>query len=109
MFIYGGFHKYVSIDSHPFIFLVSRRMISFRSGSCLSKLERVKENIIKVPQWAKKNHISALYSSSDGHVRYYALLVASSCRSKRNYPAAATERYFDNCYKDILDFFMKPP
>jgi hypothetical protein len=29
-------------------FTVSRRMISFRSGSCLSKLERVKENTLKV-------------------------------------------------------------
>ena len=31
----------------------SRRMISFRSGSCLSKLERVKENILEVFQIRK--------------------------------------------------------
>ena len=33
--------------------LISRRMISFRLGSCLSKLERVKENIFKVSQFGE--------------------------------------------------------
>ena len=47
--------------TYLFIFLVSRRMISFRLGSCLSKLERVKENILKVPQFDDKNHIATLY------------------------------------------------
>jgi len=31
-------------------------------------------------------------------VLFYALLFASSCRSKRNHPAAITERYFGNSY-----------
>ncbi len=43
---YNGCHKYVPIDLFLFIYLVSRRMIEFRPGSCLSKLERVKGNII---------------------------------------------------------------
>jgi hypothetical protein len=35
---------------------------------------------------------------SHDHVLFYALLFASSCRSKRNYPAAETECYSDNNY-----------
>jgi hypothetical protein len=44
---YSGSHKYVPIESLGFNFFACRRMISFRSGSCLRKLERVKANIIK--------------------------------------------------------------
>ncbi|MBW2407993.1 MAG: DNA alkylation repair protein [Deltaproteobacteria bacterium] len=35
---------------------------------------------------------------SHGHVLFYALLFASSCRSQRNYPADETQCYSDNSY-----------
>jgi hypothetical protein len=47
---YNGLNKYVPIDSLPFMFLVSGRVVFFRSGSCQSKLERVNQNIIKALQ-----------------------------------------------------------
>jgi hypothetical protein len=43
-------------------FVASRRMISFRSGSRLSKLERVKENIIEILQIGIQNQPFELYS-----------------------------------------------
>jgi len=54
-FDYSNFQKYVPIYPFLFIFSVSRRMISFRSASCLSKLERVKANSIKVYKIDVKN------------------------------------------------------
>ncbi len=74
-------------------------MISFRSGSCLSKLERVKENIFEVFQISHKIKRRHDILKSHAHVLFYALLFASSCRSKRNYPVAETECYSDNSYK----------
>jgi len=38
------FQKYIPIELLTVTISVSRRMISFLSGSCLSKLERVKAN-----------------------------------------------------------------
>jgi len=79
-------------------FSLSRRMIWFRSGSCLSKLERVKANSIEVTKIIHHYHISTMQPKYIGPVRFYALLFASSCRPKRNCPAAETERYVEKCY-----------
>jgi hypothetical protein len=38
-------------------------------------------------------------------VLFYALLFASSCRPKRNHPAAETECYADNSYIRAFDIF----
>jgi len=73
-------------------------MISFRSGGCLNKLERVKANIIKMLSLNEKIHITTMYTYGHSNVRFYALLFVSSCRPKRNYPAAETERIFENRY-----------
>jgi hypothetical protein len=51
------------------------------------------ENKIKLLHYILKSH---------SHVLFYALLFASSCRSKRNYPAAETLRYYSNSYIAIL-------
>jgi hypothetical protein len=45
---YSSFQKYVPIELLAVTISVSRRMILFRSGNCLSKLERVKANSIKM-------------------------------------------------------------
>ncbi len=74
-------------------------MISFRSGSCLRKLERVKANSIEVTKIINHYHIPTVQPKYIGPVRFYALLFASSCRPKRNCPAAETERYFEKCYR----------
>jgi len=47
------------IEPFPATITASRRMISFRSASCLSKLERVKANSIKVVKIDDKKHIAA--------------------------------------------------
>ncbi len=59
-------------------------MISFRSGSCLSKLERVKENIFEVFQI--RNKITRRHDILKSHdpVLFYALLFASFIRLWRD-------------------------
>jgi len=84
---------WIQIDDFHFELLAvaisrSRRIIPFGSGSCLSKLERVKANSIKIFKIVNKNHVFRVHSSHLGPVRFYTLLFASSCRSKRNYPGA---------------------
>ncbi len=59
-------------------------MISFRSGSCLSKLERVKENIFEVFQIRKKIKLRHDILKSHDHVLFYALLFASFIRLWRD-------------------------
>ncbi len=77
-------------------------MIWFRSGSCLSKLERVKTNSIEVTKIINHYHIPTVQPKYIGPVRFYALLFASSCRPKRNCPAAETEHYFERCYNHMV-------
>ena len=49
------------------------------------------------------DHIpEGLYSFS-GPVRFYAVLFASSCRLKRNYPAAETEYYSEKDHRFAVD------
>jgi len=47
---YRSCQKYVPVELLTITVSKSRRMISFRSGSCLSNFERVKENIFEVFQ-----------------------------------------------------------
>jgi hypothetical protein len=98
---YSSSQKYVPVELLTITISRSRRMISFRSRSCPSKLERVKENILEVFQIRKQNQTILLYSKSHSYVLFYALLCASSCRSKRNHPAAEKERYSDNNYRTV--------
>jgi len=55
VFHYSSAHKYVLFESLAVTVSVSRRMISFRSESCLSKLERVKANSIEVVKIVENN------------------------------------------------------
>ncbi len=66
-------------------------MISFRSGSCLSKLERVKANIIKVPPLEEQNHMRhyilktiAMFAFTRFYLRVLADLNEIIRRRKRN-------------------------
>ena len=54
---------------------------------------------IKMLPLNEEIHIPAMYTYGHSNVRFYAFLFVSSCRFKRNYPAAETERIFENRYR----------
>jgi len=56
----SNYQKYVPIELLTVTITVSCRMILFRSGSCLSKLERVKANSIEIAKIIDNYHIPAV-------------------------------------------------
>ena len=59
-------------------------MIGFGSGSCLSKLERVKANSIAAANIINHYHIPTVQPKTIVRVRFYALLFASFIRLWRD-------------------------
>ena len=59
-------------------------MIWFGSGSCLSKLERIKANSIEAAKIINHYHIPTVQPKYIGPVRFYALLFASFIRLWRD-------------------------
>ena len=58
--IYSSSKKYVPIEFLTVTISVSHRMIPFRLGSCLSKLERVKANSNEVVKIIDDYHVPAV-------------------------------------------------
>jgi hypothetical protein len=56
----SSYQKYVPIELLTVTIPVSCRMIPFRSGSCPSKLERVKANSIEIAKIIDNYHIPAV-------------------------------------------------
>jgi len=76
-------------------------MISFRSGSCLSKLERVKANIIKVPKLENKIvllHYILKTITMFAFTRFYLRVLADLNEIIRR---RKPQRYFENPYNRL--------